>query len=54
LSTLIHQQVPREDHTALTQTVRRDRIAAVYSGSVLRFADVLTLLGERLEVLHVL
>ena len=34
---------------------RRARIlAAVYSRSVLRFADVLTLFGERLEVLHVL
>ena len=34
---------------------RRARIlAAVYSGSALPFADVLSLLGERLEVLHVL
>jgi len=34
---------------------RRARIlAAVYSGSVLPFADVLSMLGERLEVLHVL
>ncbi len=35
--------------------VRRARIlAAVYSGSALPFADVLSMLGERLEVLHVL
>ena len=34
---------------------RRARIlAAVYSRSVIRFADVLSLLGERLKVLHVL
>jgi hypothetical protein len=42
-------------HQQVTPAVRRARIlAAVYSRSVLRFADVLSLLGERLKVLHVL
>ena len=34
--------------------LRQRILAAVYSGSAIPFADVLSMLGERLEVLHVL